>query len=187
MFNIFICFTNQLDSCQHRYSGRPFLSETVRCRNDFTSESRKDDVNKIVVEYQGEGWRENGMKTIITRSKRTCQFPQIWHVSALAPAAVGDVLPCIANQITCIWIYIWDTAHLLHWTTLLLHFSRALTYFSKYSTDPAFWLAAVDPGSRPVVVRPQTYSSEAFTSPELMNFTLMNKCFFLYSQIGVKT
>lgn len=54
------------------------------------------------------------MKTIITRSKRTCQFPQIWHVSALAPAAVGDVLPCIANQITCIWIYIWDTAHLLH-------------------------------------------------------------------------
>lgn len=59
----------------------------------------------------GEG---NGMKTIITRSKRTCQFPQIWHVSALAPAAVGDVLPCIANQITCIWIYIWDTAHLLH-------------------------------------------------------------------------
>lgn len=58
MFNIFICFTNQLDSCQHRYSARPFLSETVRCRNDFTSESRKDDVNKIVVEYQGQGWRQ---------------------------------------------------------------------------------------------------------------------------------
>lgn len=65
-----------------------------------------------------------------------------------------------------------------HWTTLLLHFSRALTYFSKYSTDPAFWLAAVDPGSRPVVVRPQTYSSEAFTSPALMNFTYMTNMFF---------